>query len=550
MAMISRRTFACLCVAGLAACSPDRLGVDDDGELEHYSEGFSELYRQRSKSVDILIVLDNSSSMAEEQALLANNLGSFIEVLEAEDVNADYRIAITTTDAGHPGCMSSTPERGAFMLTSCTSRQGQFVTDGEAGPADVRAVACTDSCSLDAADLAISATTTDEDPIPKPRPWLERNFDDRTNLPEGVEMADALRCFGPQGVAGCDFESPLEAMRLALLRAKDPTDPAYGFLRKDAKLFVLIITDEDDCSAAPDAEAIFTADATSAACWNAGVTCIGDPSGYDSCEATNEDLAGNEGVADQDAVLQPLRRYVELFDEIMIDKRALDPTQRPIIAIVAGVGSNGSLHFGEVGETDPEFQQTFGIGPGCTAPTGVPNHPIRATPPVRLHALQQAIESHTLYSVCEDSWAPALEYFGWSGPQIRPACFTHCALDTDPTTITVEPDCIVEQHLPDSDQSEHIPECVRDEHGYLIDPETHDYQPPSDADTCYAQLTDDMQQTPNTADDMAPECTDRNFNLEFKVSRRPGHYFPGGSRITATCLLANQPSLTCPGLED
>jgi hypothetical protein len=544
----SLRTFAGLCVAGLAACSPIRPGADD--EVEHYSEGFVELYRQRSKSVDILIVLDNSSSMAEEDALLANNLGSFIAILEAEDVNADYRIAITTTDAGHPGCMSSTPERGAFMLTPCTSRLDEFVTDGEAGPADVRAVACTDSCSLEAADLAISATTTDEDSTPQPRPWLERNFDDRSNLPEGVEMADALRCFAPQGVAGCDFESPLEAMRLALLRAKDPLDPAYGFLRKDAKLFVLIITDEDDCSAAPDAEELFTAGATSAVCWKAGVTCIGDPLAYDSCEATNEDLAGNEGVADADAVLQPLSRYVELFDEIMLDKRALDPTQRPIIAVVAGAASNGSLHFGEVGDTDPEFQQTFGIGPACTASTGDPNHFIAATPPVRLQALRQAIWDGPIYSVCADDWSPALEYFGWSGPQLRPACFTHCARDTDPTTVLVDPDCIVEQHLPDSDESEHISECVRDQQGYLIDPETNDYRPPADADVCYAMLTDDAMQTPSTADDMSPECSDQSFNLEFKISRRPGHAFPGGTRITATCSLTNYPSVTCPGLED
>jgi hypothetical protein len=562
------RTTVCFAAALLAGCS--RVAPAPDGELEHYSEGFAQLHYTRASKVDILFVLDNSSSMADQQALLAENLGSFIEVLEHDSVDANYRIAITTTDAGHPACTSSTPERGAFLLTPCTSRLDEFVADGERGPSDVRAVACSDICGLDSADLEILPTTTDEDPIPRPRPWLER-INGGNNLREGVDMADALRCFAPQGVAGCDFEMPLESMHQGLLRAKDATDPAYGFLRKDAALMVVFVTDEDDCSVAPGAQEIFSADGdklfwsdqdaagpTSAVCWNAGVTCVGDPSGYDSCEATNKDLTGNEGVADTDAVLQPINRYVELFDTIMADKRALDPTQQPLIGILGGVNINGNLVFTDVGDNDPEFQQTFGIGPGCTgySPAAVP--PIRATPPVRLNAALTALGSEgNIFSICESNWSPVLEplgslfWWGWGWGSIRPACFPYCALDTDPTTIQLEPDCIVEEHLIDSDQSEHIPECARDEHGYIINAETHDYQMPSDdVHVCHATLIDDMMSTPNTADDMSPECTDQNFNLEFRISRRPGHPAAGGTRITATCSLTEHPSLTCPRLGD
>jgi hypothetical protein len=557
----SHRTTACLCVA-LAGCL--RVAPSPEDELEHYSEGFAELQHTKLKKVDILIVLDNSSSMADQQALLAANLGSFIDVLEAEDVDADYRIAITTTDAGHPACPSSTPERGAFMLTPCTSRLDEFVVaDGEGGPSDVRALACSDSCGLEPTDLEILPTTTDEDPIPRPRPWLERGHGS-SNLREGVDMADALRCFAPQGVAGCDFESPLESMHQGLLRAKDPTDPAYGFLRKDAALMVVFVTDEDDCSLSPGAEEIFSADGdklfwsdpdaaapTSAVCWNAGVTCVGDPSGYDSCEATNKDLVGNEGVADTDAVLQPIHRYVELFDTIMADKRALDPTQQPVIGILGGADIQGYLWFADVGDNDLEFQQTFGIGPGCTAYSPVADPPIRATPPVRLAAALTAIGPEgNIFSICESEWAPVLESIAWRRKDwIRPGCFPYCALDTNTATIQLEPDCIVEEHLPDSDDSKHIPECARDEHGYVLDAETHDYQMPSDdVHVCHAYMTDDSISTPNPDDDMSPECVDDYFNLEFKISRRPGHPAAGGTRITATCSLSEHPSLTCPGL--
>ncbi|HFE46912.1 MAG TPA: VWA domain-containing protein, partial [Nannocystis exedens] len=57
-----------------------------------------------SKDVDIVFVIDDSGSMSEEQALLSSNFASFINVLEAPDVKANYRLAITTTDAGNPRC--------------------------------------------------------------------------------------------------------------------------------------------------------------------------------------------------------------------------------------------------------------------------------------------------------------------------------------------------------------------------------------------------------------------------------------------------------------
>jgi hypothetical protein len=561
------RTIACLGAVVLAGCFPPDPRAEPD-EIEHYIEGFEQLQYVRPHKVDVLLVLDNSSSMVDQQARLADNLGAFIQVLEAEDVRADYRIAITTTDAGHPACPSSTPERGAFLLTPCTSRLDEFVADGEGGPSDVRAVACTDICGLDAADLEILPTTTDEDSTPRPRPWLERS-NGSSNLHEGVDMADAMRCLAPQGVAGCDFETPLESMRQGLFRTKDPTDPAYGFLRKDAALMVAFITDEDDCSLAPGAEEIFSADGdkrfwsdpdaaapTSAVCWNAGVTCTGDPSGYDSCEATNKNLAGNEGVADADAVLQPINRYVELFDMLMVDKLALDPTQKPIIGILGGVNAWGHPELADIGDSDPEFQQTYGIGPGCTGYGPNIDPPIRATPPVRLNAALTALGSEgNILSVCEHDWSPVLEgvasLWWWGHQGIYPACFTHCVLDTDPATSSLEPDCIVEEHLPDLDHAAHIPECARDESGYVIHAETHDYEMPSDdVHVCHAVLTDDTQSTPDVNDDMSPECKDLDFNLEYKIARRPGHPAVGGTRVTATCLLSATPVVDCPSTDD
>lgn len=534
-------------------------------DVEHYAEGTAQLQYIEPRKVDILIVLDNSSSMAAEQSGLIATLDLLIDALDSYDVAADYRIAITTTDAGHPACPSSTPESGAFVLTSCSERLDEFIADGEGGSSDVRALACADSCGLQAHELDILPTTTTEEPEPRPRPWLER-VDGRTNLADGVELADALRCFAPQGVAGCDFESPLEAMHQALLRTQDPTDPAYGFLRVDAALLVLIITDEDDCSTAPGAASIFAADGgklywsdadadapSSAVCWNAGVACVGDPSGYDSCDPVNRDLTGNTDVADIDAVLRPVQRYVEILDAVMEPKRALDPTARPYLALAAGVDFNGNARYVDVGDSDPSFQRTFGIGPSCEAPGLDADHPIRATPPARLRALHEALAPGDIASVCGDDWLYALfgaGFFHKSGG-LRPACFPECVLDTDVTTAIVEPDCIVEEHLPGFELAQRMPECARDEQGYVIEASSHDYQmPDDDVHVCHAMLTDDFGATGALSDDLSPECGRRGFNLEFKIARRPGHPGQQGSRVTATCSLSAQPSVQCPGLRD
>jgi hypothetical protein len=121
--------------------------------------------------------------------------------------------------------------------------------------------------------------------------------------------------------------------------------------------------------------------------------------------------------------------------------------------------------------------------------------------------------------------------------------------DMDVSTPALEPDCIVEEELRDGSTS-HVAECLRGEDGYLIDPETNDYQLPPGVDICHAKLTDGWQSTPSVVDDISCECSDQNMNLEFKISRRPGHPAASGTRVTATCSLAEYPELECPNLRE
>jgi hypothetical protein len=549
------------CDAGPELC----LGLDDTGtgdETGSGTGGSSMEFLDVNRDVDVLFVIDNSGSMGEEQATLAANVPALIDVLEQEHVRANYRIGITTTDNGNEWCPvgSTTPEAGKMVLSSCKSRLQDFLFNN--GEVDVQDLACNDICLLTDAELQIAPTTTDFDPTPSPRPWLENNLGEK-NIPESTSMVDAFRCFGPQGINGCGFESQLESMYLALKRAENTGEAEYGFVRPTAILAVVFLTDETDCSYnksyseifAEDGNRVFWSDPaasypTSAVCWNAGVTCTGDPSNYDTCEPVNKDVDGNEGVSDAEAVLHPMSRYYGLLDGLEAQKQDFNANQEIIVGLIGGVDSQGTVHYASVAQTDPEYENNFGIGPGCMAPPPVGStDPITAVPPVRERALVDRYSEGNMFSICESDYSPALEQIASRiADQIRPACYANCAQDTNPNTATLEPECTVEEQSPGNPATV-IDECLREGDTYAIDPLTGGYTMPSDAvNVCHAMRIDASQSTPSMSDDMSLECIDGNYNLEFAIERRPGFPAAAGTTIAADCLLADSPDVTCPGI--
>jgi hypothetical protein len=142
---------------------------------------------------------------------------------------------------------------------------------------------------------------------------------------------------------------------------------------------------------------------TSAVCWNAGVECIGDPSAYDSCDPVNKDTSGNANVADADAVLHPLSRYRGKLDDIESDLQQLDPSAIVRVSLIAGAALDGSLSYVNVASTEPEYQNAFGIGPGCNDN----DDDSAAVPPVRMRELATHT-SGSIHSVCAKEYASAL----------------------------------------------------------------------------------------------------------------------------------------------
>jgi len=507
-----------------------------------------------NKDVDILFVIDNSGSMAEEQALLSANFAAFIDVLEAPGVKANYRIGVTTTDAGNPRCPSATykPEGGRLVLSSCIDRAalGEFAF-GE----DDFSFACDDFCTKADADVKIKPTTTSLDDEAKPRPWLE-SIEGQTNVEGFDSMVEAFQCYGPQGVAGCGFESHLESMYLSLASASDAASINYGFLRDSAILSVVVISDEADCSFNPDTKEIFTSNKvfwsdpnlpapSSAMCWNAGVLCDGAGPSYTDCRAENFDKAGQPGASDDDAVLKPIDGYVKFLQGIEDRKRELDPTQEVLVSMIAGVPvgyEKGTAPLVYEDSANAKFQGDFGIGPGCILPSGDPNIPDQtAVPPVRERQFAEAFEvddAPNLYSICQPDYSDALDAIAAKiRDQIQPACMPNCVLDTDITTPVLEPNCqLFEVKLSDNSSTEILP-CQEVDGVWVA---------PAGATVCFGERLDPDKKTPSTLDDMSPECTAEGFNLEFYLVRSAAA--PGGTTVTATCQLSDNKPRDCPML--
>ncbi|PRQ05978.1 vWA domain-containing protein [Enhygromyxa salina] len=487
-----------------------------------------------NKKVDVLLVIDNSGSMGDEQANLAANFGPFIERLEL--AGADYRIGITTTDIGGPLC-GNTANGGELQLSSCVDRPHTF--SSAATKEDKFDVACAAQCGLSSADLEIQPTSISADGEAVARPWIQ-SFNGVDNLPADVDTHAAFACFAPQGISGCGWESPLEATARALTNMQNVDRPEFGFLRDDAILAVLIVTDEVDCSFNPSlknelfVEDTFFAEGaesvTSAVCWNGGVQCSGE-SPYDDCWDANLGASG-ELTTDPDAsVLRPVSRYVDLLEGIAATKIG---GREVLVSVIAGVPADYSSGAGELIYADspnPEFQRDFGIGAGCE--NEVNGELQTAVPPVRLEAFASAFmgaglaeNARNVYSVCEADYTPAiLDIVAGIEVELPPACFPACVLDLDASTEALEFSCDVTQTAGGAEQD--IVECLVGDGGYEL---------PAGEDACWIA---------KTGDELAEACVAERRNLEFELIRRSGVVVPGDVVVRAECELSSRPSIDC-----
>jgi hypothetical protein len=486
--------------------------------------GLCPLRLTMSRAVDILFVIDNSGSMGNKQGTLARSFGSFIEVLESQQVGANYRIGITTIDG-----------TGQLRATSCRSRLDEFVRlSALLGDKDERQSGCLDHCVHEALDF--------------PQPWLEKGGG-TTNLPPGVDMVEALQCVGPQGIDGPGLEMPLQSM----LRVLENTES--GFLRDEALLAVVVVTDEADCSMSPEMRTWMLSEGqvfwttperpTSALCWNGGVHCEGGPSPYSHCHSQDKGANGLPTSDPEEARLLPVQRYIDALSLAAQHKQQTGSHGQVLFTLIGGV----PLDFPDspivyADSVDEDFNIEYGIGPSCGIGTETVADP-PGIPPVRLREVAQAFstEENNMFSICLDDYGVALEKIAGAIEVLAErACVTGCVADLDHGQPLLVPSCILtERFPPDSEHDDRgVPPC---------DVEENDWDFPSDdVHTCYRALTDRDGLTPETVDDMSPQCVTLGFNLELWIERRENIPVPAGTAVEVVCDLLGPPGVRCEDL--
>jgi hypothetical protein len=170
------------------------------------------------RKVDLLFMIDNSSSMVPMQQLLIGNLPSFMDLLkEIPGGLPNLHVAIVSSSMG-AGIYSDVDGCNPEMLEN---DDGQFHSTGRNPP----------GCAGPSGNFIIADAT-----------GATNNFTG--------DISTVFSCIGLLGATGCGFEHQFASIRRALERASDPTDPTNaGFLRSDALLAIVMLTNEDDCSA-------------------------------------------------------------------------------------------------------------------------------------------------------------------------------------------------------------------------------------------------------------------------------------------------------------
>ena len=337
-------------------------GRDDAGLVELTGE------------VDLLIMMDNSGSMSQEQEALAREIPNLVRGLATGDVDGDGTVDIPLVVSLHVGVVTSDMGTGGVVVRGACERDPNRGDDG---------------VLRSEGNLSLPGCAASYDPA-----FLE--------FAPGSGSADAfaedVACLSTTGTNGCGFEQPLEAMLKAVTPStsdirfvfddRGHADGANaGFLRPGALLAILAVTDEDDCSALdPD---VYNRMSTRYPAPELNLRCFQYPEAVHPLERFTEGLLASRGDAGR-----------LIYGAIVGIPEDVNPR------IGSPIDYDAILSDDDMQErVNPTMPQE--LAPSCDRPgTG------RAFPPRRMVTLAQQLEAGGarafVQTICQDSYESAI----------------------------------------------------------------------------------------------------------------------------------------------
>jgi len=223
-----------MAVLAAAACGSSGLNTRDGGGADggggaggNPTRWTGTISTTVNRNVDILFMIDDSASMRNSQVNFLNNFPTLFAALgTASQVLPNIHIAVVSQDMGAgdgsiAGCDANGGKKGIFQYTS----HGGAGTD----------------CTANALNQGATFIS---------------NVAGQANY--SGTLPSVFACIAELGENGCGFEHQFAAV-LRALGADGRAAPAenQGFLRPEAYLVVVMLSDEDDCSATPNMAATF-----------------------------------------------------------------------------------------------------------------------------------------------------------------------------------------------------------------------------------------------------------------------------------------------------
>jgi hypothetical protein len=406
------RAWRWMVCAGLApalwACTSHRLSVPNPDPSVIDTRTFKQ---EVNHKLDLLFMVDNSQSMEPLQEKMSAQLGNFLDALvdQATGQLPDLHVAVVSSSfgagawGGVGGCDSKHPgdDGGRFV-------QGK----GEPGSG---------SCAM----LHSGAKFLDTGDGAKTHP----NYDN--------DIRDAFKCMALLGDGGCGFESQFKSVYYALDKARHPDDPDNGgFLREDAILAIVMVTNEDDCSVderslllTPSVTSVMDASGVGALfnyrCNEFGHVCGGQPPphGYpdaipaggvtlnDCVSAENNSPKTDNGVTDPDGGGDPTHGHLwPTVSDFSAYIKSLKPDHPDDILVAAIAGPSMPYRVTSAQNPFHEEEMIPSVEHSCTFPSEDPAKPEFADPAVRINQWVLTFgENGIRFPICEKTLKGAMK---------------------------------------------------------------------------------------------------------------------------------------------
>jgi hypothetical protein len=441
------------------------------------------------RKVDLVFMIDNSPSMAPKVTKLNQQFPRLIEALKdpSDGTYPDLRIAMIDSDLG---------TGGAYQSGSC----GPNESNGENAYGDVGNFQMGGAAGCGVASGSL---------------WLETAGGRPLNFATTTDISQVFGCLaGNLGTTGCGEEHQLQAFEFALVAQnlhRDQHIAQNAFLRPEAYLGLVFLSDEDDCSAATN-DGMFgdkvelRGESASLRCATRGHKCNGTnlsdagpgypttvayQTGFASCAARTDSCPNT---TDSDGVptdtsgptsCSPLKSIYALAQELKQLK--VNPEEQVLVAGIFGwprmlVDAAGQPVLDSAGRVqadmanaeykidsipnpnvaDTTHPQIWDYWPVCYDPDHQPAIPGTfdanawgwgAQGGLRMSAFIDSFGANGLkYSICERDYSQAMSGIGNAiAKKLRNMCIDSKLKDADPVAPGLQPDCRVAYRTPQVD---------------------------------------------------------------------------------------------------